>query len=152
MVMVESADALGARGPVVASGTTTRASAVPNVRSRLVIMVPPVCRDPSRVIVTNLSRPGEGGHDSARGPVGTDLGHLLWGRAASDAFLHLEDLVGDQAVRVAVHGVGGLGVGGLDEAEDLPLGLVDPVAQVADAVGLLGGEVGLVGLGDLVHR
>ena len=54
------------------------------------------------------------------------------------------DLVGDQPVRLAVDRVGGLGVGRLDEAEDLARGLVDPVAQVAHAVGALRREVGLV--------
>ncbi len=59
----------------------------------------------------------------------------------------LVDLVGDEAVRLAVHGVGGLRVGGLDEAEDLPRLLVDPVALVLDAVLLLRLQVGLVRLG-----
>ena len=56
-----------------------------------------------------------------------------------------------RAVGLAVHGVGRLGVGRLDETEDLPLRLVDPVAQVADPVGSLRREVGLVRLGDVVH-
>src|SRR5690349_18963283 len=43
------------------------------------------------------------------------------------------DLVGDQAVRLSVHRVRGLGVGRVDQAEDLPARLVDPVAQVLHA-------------------
>src|SRR5207248_308497 len=57
-----------------------------------------------------------------------------------------------QAVGLAVDLVGGPGIRRLDEAEDLPLGLIYPVPQVTDVVLALGGQVGLVCLGDIVHR
>jgi hypothetical protein len=47
-------------------------------------------------------------------------------------------------VRFAVHGGRGFGVGSIDEAEDLALALVDPVAQIRHAVSFLGLEVSLV--------
>jgi hypothetical protein len=60
-------------------------------------------------------------------------GELL-ARQRGLALLDLVDLVGDEAVRLAMDAVRGLGVGRLDEAED-PAGLlVDPVALVVDAV------------------
>ena len=68
----------------------------------------------------------------------------------SRPFLDDVDLVGDQAVRLAVDGVGGLRVRGVDEAEDLPRRLVDPVPEVLDPVSALRGEVGGVRLGDVV--
>src|SRR5215213_2477873 len=43
----------------------------------------------------------------------------------------------------------GLRVRRIDEAEDLALPLVDPVAEVADSVLLLGLQVELVGVGDV---
>src|SRR5947208_1047449 len=46
-----------------------------------------------------------------------------------------EDLVGDQTVRLAVDGGGGLGVGRLHQAEDLARLLVHPVADVVHPVG-----------------
>src|SRR5262249_7533934 len=49
---------------------------------------------------------------------------------ASGALLHLEDLVGDQAVRLAVHARRGLRVRRLDQAEHLALLGVDPVPEV----------------------
>src|SRR5262245_3527132 len=54
----------------------------------------------------------------------------------------LEDRVGEEAVGLAVDGDGGVGVGGLDEAEDLPVGLVVPVLPVVDAVRALDPQVG----------
>jgi len=50
------------------------------------------------------------------------------------ALLDLVDLVGDQAVGLAVHLGGGVGRGGLDQAEHSPGRLVDPVPQVVDVV------------------
>jgi hypothetical protein len=41
-----------------------------------------------------------------------------------------------------VHGSRGIGIGGVDQAEDLAVLLVDPVAQVVNAVCLLGLQVG----------
>ena len=53
---------------------------------------------------------------------------------------------------LAVNGVGGLGVRRVNQAEDLPRFLVHPVAQVADSVRCLGGQVGLVGAGGVGLR
>jgi hypothetical protein len=64
----------------------------------------------------------------------------------------LVDGVGDQPVRLAVHGVGRLGVRRLDEAEDLALALVDPVPQVADVVVGLLLQVGGVRVRDVAER
>jgi hypothetical protein len=47
----------------------------------------------------------------------------------SASLLHLVDRVGYQPVRLAMHCVRGVRVPCLDEAEDLPLALVDPVPQ-----------------------
>jgi hypothetical protein len=60
------------------------------------------------------------------------------------------DLVGDQAVCLTVHGVGGLRVRRFDQAEDLPVRLVHPVLAVVDAVLALDPQVLLVGLGDVL--
>ena len=57
------------------------------------------------------------------------------------------DLVGNEPVSLPVNGVGGFGVRRVNQAEDLPRFLVHPVAQVADSVRCLGGQVGLVGAG-----
>ena len=56
--------------------------------------------------------------------------------------MHLEGLVGDQAVGLSVDAMGG--VGGLDQAEDLAGALVGPVPEVLDAVGVLLVVVGRV--------
>ncbi len=53
-------------------------------------------------------------------------------------------------MRLAVHGVGGLGGGRVDEAEDRACALVDPVAQVADAVLRLRLEIGEVCLANVL--
>src|SRR5215472_7242823 len=52
------------------------------------------------------------------------------------------DLVGDEPMGFAVHGRCGVGVGSVDQAEDLAVLLVDPVAQVVNAVCILGLHVG----------
>src|SRR6185312_9153542 len=62
------------------------------------------------------------------------------------------DLVGDESVSLPVHGVRGLRVRRVDQAEDLPRLLIHPVAQVADPVLALGGQVGLVGAGSIGRR
>src|SRR4051794_2420976 len=59
------------------------------------------------------------------------------------------DLVGHQAVRLAVHGIRSLGVGRADEAVDGAGLLIDPVLLVVDAVLALHLQVGLVGLRDV---
>src|SRR5690348_16634864 len=53
-----------------------------------------------------------------------------WPPRSLGAFLDLDDLVGDHAVRLAVHGLGRLLAGRLHEAEDLARALVEPVAQI----------------------
>src|SRR6185503_15443840 len=63
-------------------------------------------------------------------------------------FLHLDDLVGDGAVCLAVDGLRGLLAGSLDEAEDLARSLVVPVLQVVDAVLVLALQVLAVGVGE----
>src|SRR5215471_14199576 len=50
----------------------------------------------------------------------------------------------------AMHGCCGVGVWGVDQAEDLAMVLVDPVAQVVDAVCILGLQVGGVCLRHVV--
>jgi hypothetical protein len=56
-----------------------------------------------------------------------------------------EDAVGDQAVGLAVHARRRLGVGRLDQAEDLARGGVDPVPGVLHVVAVLELQVGAVG-------
>src|SRR3954451_3648833 len=68
-------------------------------------------------------------------------------RRTSAALLHGDELVRHETVRLAVHPCGGLGVRGVDQAEDLAGVLVEPVALVVDAVGVLHLEVPLVGAG-----
>src|SRR3954452_6040633 len=62
------------------------------------------------------------------------------------AFVDLEDLVRDQPMGFAMDRVGRFSVGSLHQTEDLACALVDPIALVVDAVGALGGDVGLVRL------
>jgi hypothetical protein len=52
-------------------------------------------------------------------------------------------------MRLAVDPDRGFRVGCVDEAEDLAGALVDPVAQVVDAMAILGLEIGEVGLGHI---
>jgi len=52
----------------------------------------------------------------------------------SGAFLHLVDFVGDQAMGLAVHGLGCRGGRSLNQAEHLAALLVDPVPPVPDLV------------------
>jgi hypothetical protein len=59
-------------------------------------------------------------------------------------FLHLVDLVGHQTVRLAVHSGGSRSGGCLDQAEDFPALLVDPVPQVPDVMAGLDLQVGYV--------
>src|SRR5919107_1051190 len=64
------------------------------------------------------------------------------------AFLDLGYLVGDQAVGLAVHGLGRLLVRGLCQAEDLARLFVEPVPEVLDPVLVLDLLVLPVGVGD----
>ena len=73
-------------------------------------------------------------------------------RALRLALADLVDLVGDEPVRLAVNRVRGLRVRSLDEAEDLPSLLVDPVALVVDAVLRLLLQVLHVRVGDVLRR
>src|SRR3954469_603806 len=61
----------------------------------------------------------------------------------------LEEVLGDEAVGLAVDRDRGLTVGRLDEAEDLAGGLVDPVVLVVDAELRTDPDVGLVGWDDI---
>src|SRR5512133_2978879 len=61
-------------------------------------------------------------------------------------FDDLVDLVGLEAVCFSVDAGRGLGVGGLDEAEDLAVSLADPVALVALSMVSLNGDVLRVGI------
>src|SRR5215469_1353243 len=71
---------------------------------------------------------------------------------SSGSFLDLVDVVGDKAVSLPVDAGGGLGCGGLDQAEHLAVALIDPVPEVPDVVSVLGLEIGKMCLGDVVHR
>ena len=59
-------------------------------------------------------------------------------------FLHLDQLVGDQAVGFAVDGIGGFAARRFDQAEYLTGDYVEPVAQVLHAMLRLGLQVFLV--------
>src|SRR5712691_4262301 len=64
-------------------------------------------------------------------------GSFLRGTGKSRSFGDGVDLVGDEPVCLAVHRGGRIGVWRVDQAEDLAVLLVDPVAQVMDAVCVL---------------
>ena len=57
---------------------------------------------------------------------------------------HFVNLFSDETVRLAMYGRRQVGVGGLNEAEDLSVLTVHPVAQIADVVASLGLQVRLV--------
>jgi hypothetical protein len=65
------------------------------------------------------------------------------------AFGDREDRVRDESVRLSVYRDRGVGVGSLDEAEDLAVLLVNPVLLVVDAVPGLGFQVSLMRAGDV---
>lgn len=71
------------------------------------------------------------------------------GRSAS--FLDLVDLVGDEAVRLAMDGVGGLRVGGFDQAEGPPGSLVDPIGAVVNSMFALLLDVRRMSLRDVLY-
>src|ERR1700745_1209053 len=82
--------------------------------------------------------PGPGGRaGGAPGPGAGSLGDRV-------------DLIGYEPVRLAVHAFGGVGVRGIDQAEDLAVLLIHPVAQVMNAVCALGLQVGGVRLRHVV--
>ena len=68
--------------------------------------------------------------------VAAPLPHPILGNPSS-ALHDRVDLVGHKAVGLAVHGMGGIRAGGIDEAEHLAAFRVDPVADVVDAVASL---------------
>src|SRR3954454_1708260 len=88
-----------------------------------------------------------GRRDVARPPGGCRSGR--WRDRASAALLDLVEDVGLEAVGLAMDAGCGLAVGGVHEAEDLALGLVDPVLAVVDAVLALDPEVRLVRTGHI---
>jgi AraC-like DNA-binding protein len=67
------------------------------------------------------------------------------------AFCHGKNLVCHQPVRNAVDGGRGFGVRGIDQAEDLSVRLVNPIAEVVDVVLVLIVQVGLVRVGRVVQ-
>lgn len=58
--------------------------------------------------------------------------------------MHLGNLIGDQAMRPTMYLGGGLGVGGLDQAENSASTFIEPILKVAHVELLLGREVCLV--------
>src|SRR2546423_5737507 len=63
--------------------------------------------------------------------------------------LNLDNLSGNKAVRLPVAGVCCFGIWCLDETEDFPTILVNPIFQVVNAVLLLRFEIGHMGLCDV---
>ena len=63
--------------------------------------------------------------------------------------LNLDNLSGNEAVRLTVAGVCCFGIWCLDETEDFPTVLVNPIFQVVNAVLLLRFEIGHMGLCDV---
>ena len=82
----------------------------------------------------------------ASGPRPGPSGRRLSGRRSS-ALGHLENLVGDQPDRLAVHVGSRLGSRSLDQAEDLACAFVHPAIPVVNAMGHLHRQIGLVRLG-----
>ena len=62
---------------------------------------------------------------------------------------HLDDVVGDQTVRLPVYRFQRLSVRSLGETEDHALFVIEPIRDVADLVLVLNGEIELVGGGDV---
>ena len=79
-----------------------------------------------------------GGRCPPRPPLGF---HSLALARRSGALLHLVDLVGEEAVGLAVDRGGRFGVGGVDQAKPSPPVLIEPVSHVLDAVLALNIEV-----------
>src|SRR5215469_7630194 len=91
------------------------------------------------------------GSGQAAGPArGSRARCAVWRWEESGALGDWVDLVGDEPVCFAVHGSRGVGVWGIDQAEDLAVLLVDPVPQVVNAVGVLGLQVGGMCLGHVI--
>ena len=68
---------------------------------------------------------------------------------ASVAFGDLVDLIGDETMGLAVHPRGRLGIRSIDEAEDLPRLLIDPIPFVVRSVPSLRLQVRLMRAGDV---
>jgi hypothetical protein len=72
--------------------------------------------------------------------------------AFSISLFHFVNLVGNEAVRLAVDALGSLFVRGLDQAEDGAAALVKPVLLIADVIRTLGSQVLLVRLSNPFWR
>jgi hypothetical protein len=68
----------------------------------------------------------------------------------SQPFLHFENVIGNESVSLAMHGARSLRRRGVDQAEDLAMGLIHPVAEVSDVMRALRFEVCGVGLGNVM--
>lgn len=62
---------------------------------------------------------------------------------------HLDDVVGDQTVRLPMNSFQGLSVGPLGETKHSPFRVIEPVGDVADFVFVLNGEIECVRGGDV---
>jgi hypothetical protein len=69
----------------------------------------------------------------------------------SDALHHRVDGVRNESMGLAMHAVRGFRIGRVDQAEDPAGRLVDPVAEIANAVPILGLEIREVRLGDVAR-
>src|SRR3954451_10649468 len=107
--------------------------------------------DRPTVLSSGPSSPRVAGRSHAKPSNGATTGDYCGCRAHRRGLARddLVDLVSDEAVGLAVHGVGGVRVRRIDQAEDLAVGLVDPVALVVDTVVALDRQVGLVRLRDV---
>jgi hypothetical protein len=68
---------------------------------------------------------------------------------ASVAFGDLVDLIGDETMGLAVHPRGRLCIRGIDEAEDLPRLLIDPIPLAVHSVVGLSLQIRLMRAGDV---
>ena len=68
----------------------------------------------------------------------------------SGTFRDLEDRIGDQAMRLAVHRIRRIRGWRIDQAEDPPCPFINPVLEIVNVVVTLRLKVGLVRLGDVV--
>lgn len=78
---------------------------------------------------------------------GTGGVHLATAKeAVGQLGIDLDDLVGGQAMRLAMGGLGGLGTRGLDQAKCLAAFLVEPIFPIVHAMLFLNYQVGHVGM------
>ena len=64
--------------------------------------------------------------------------------------VNLDDLFGEQAMSLAVNGVGGLGTGRIEQTEDLALFLIEPIFEALDAMLMLDLQVGVMRGGEVL--